>query len=63
MTDLEEIPDDDAIPLGEPDYWTEDDQYPLRDWQEAVTQDYTRMGYWQWVDVQRAIADYPDLTS
>lgn len=58
MTDLEEIPDDDAIPLGEPDYWSEDTTYPLRDWQQAVAQDYTRMGYWQWVEIQKMLAEY-----
>jgi len=53
MTDLEEIPNDDTTPQLEPSYWSEDGQYPLKDWQHAVLEDCTRMGYWQWVEMQR----------
>lgn len=31
------------------DYWGEDPDYPVSDWQREVAQDYTRLGYWDWV--------------
>ena len=58
MTDLEEIPNDDETPPPQPPYWSEDAKYPLKDWQHAVLEDYTRMGYWQWVEMQRDLRGY-----
>lgn len=57
MTDLEEVPNDDTPSPAGNNYRAEDARYPLRDWQEAVAEDYTRMGYWQWVEVQQALRD------
>lgn len=58
MTDLEEVPNDDELPPSEPEFWSEDSEYPLADWQFAVAKDYTRMGYWQWVEVQKLLTKY-----
>ena len=33
----------------EGDYWSEDSDYPLRDWRHEVADDNTRLGYWEWV--------------
>lgn len=29
--------------------WGEHPEYPVRDWQWEVGEDYTRLGYWEWV--------------
>lgn len=39
------------------DYWTADPDYPLGDWQYAVSNDDTRLGYWEWRDHQKAKHD------
>lgn len=30
-------------------YWNHYPGMPLKDWQHDVVNDYTRMGYWEWV--------------
>lgn len=30
-------------------YWGEHPDYPVRDWQIEVMNDYTRNSYWEWV--------------
>lgn len=34
--------------LGD-DYWGEHPEHTLIEWQEEVTNDDTRLGYWEWV--------------
>ena len=38
---------------AEGDHWSEDPDYPLRDWRHEVADDNTRLGYWQWVRDRR----------
>jgi len=35
------------------DYWSSDPQFPVETWQWEVSEDATRMGYWDWVDYKR----------
>jgi len=30
--------------------WIEHRDHPIKDWKEAVANDSTRLGYWDWVD-------------
>ncbi len=30
-------------------YWGTHPKYPLHEWQYEVSEDYTRLGYWDWV--------------
>ena len=30
-------------------YWGEHPDYPAKVWEDAVSEGYTRQGYWQWV--------------
>lgn len=30
-------------------YWGEHPDYPYREWAAYVSEDYTRLGYWEWV--------------
>ncbi|SHX04885.1 Uncharacterised protein [Mycobacteroides abscessus subsp. abscessus] len=30
-------------------YWGSDETFPVTDWQEDVSNDDTRLGYWDWV--------------
>lgn len=39
------------------DFWGQDPDYPLEDWQSEVADDNTRLGYWDWVVVSREFAD------
>ena len=34
-------------------YWAEDPDYTVAAWQDEVGNDDTRLGYWDWVLVQR----------
>jgi hypothetical protein len=36
-----------------PDYWAEDADYPVSDWQYLVANGDTRAGYWDWVASER----------
>lgn len=42
--------------LGD-DFWGEDPDHPVADWQYEVANDDTRLGYWDWVRIQRTYAD------
>ena len=42
------------------DYWAEDVDYPVRDWQHEVAEDNTRQGYWDWVHSQHAANEEDD---
>ena len=33
--------------------WAEDPQFPVMDWKSEVSNDDTRLGYFDWVDEQR----------
>lgn len=35
------------------DVWASDPDYPVEDWRAEVTQDDTRLGYWDWVAHQK----------
>lgn len=39
------------------DHWIEDLPYPMSDWQSAVREDETRLGYWAWVEAQRDLTE------
>jgi hypothetical protein len=42
-------------------HWAEVPEYPVRDWQDAVAEGSTRLGYWDWVPaaiLERIIADW-----
>lgn len=39
------------------DIWASDDDYPVEDWQYEVSEDNTRLGYWEWVQHQRSMND------
>jgi hypothetical protein len=41
-----------AIPDGK-GHWDEDDDYSLEDWMYTILNDETRLGYWEWVAIQR----------
>lgn len=38
------------------DYWETDPTHPVEDWQFEVSNDDTRLGYWDWVINQRELA-------
>ena len=42
---------------GGRDTWDEDPNYPVADWQYDVSNDDTRLGYWEWVDAQLEYGD------
>lgn len=47
-------PDVVVVLSAQPDrYWGEDTRYPVSDWQQEAANDYTRQGYWEWVQSQR----------
>ena len=47
-------PDAVVVLSAQPDrYWGSDDEFPVSDWQEEAANDYTRQGYWEWVETQR----------
>ncbi|MGX1201105.1 hypothetical protein [Marinobacter sp. MBR-105] len=50
-TDFDQHPE-----LGD-NFWGSDPQFPVADWQQEVANDDTRLGYWDWVQVQREQAD------
>ena len=33
-------------------YWGENERFPLQDWKLEVSENNTRLGYWDWVQVQ-----------
>jgi hypothetical protein len=33
-------------------YWNEHPQHPRHEWAYEVSEDYTRQGYWEWVDAR-----------
>ena len=35
------------------DVWTEDPKHDKQDWRYQVANDYTTLGYWEWVDSRR----------
>lgn len=37
-----EIPDNTSV-------WDDDPEYPIEDWRSEIINDYTRIGYWEWV--------------
>jgi len=37
--------------------WGDAADYPLGDWQYEVANGYTRLGYWDWVALQREMED------
>lgn len=39
--------------MNENDIWADDPDYPADDWKAEVSNDDTRLGYWQWVEAQR----------
>lgn len=39
------------------DYWGEDADFPVGDWQFEVANDDTRLGYWDWVLTHREHAE------
>lgn len=39
------------------DHWASDPDYPVGDWQFEVSNDDTRLGYWDWVANKRDLAD------
>lgn len=39
------------------DFWGEDAQFSVEEWQEEVSNDDTRLGYWDWVLCQREQAE------
>jgi hypothetical protein len=46
--------------------WKENDKFPVADWQRDVSEDNTRLGYWDWLlgklEIAAAIPpDLPDL--
>lgn len=42
---------------NEIDWWSEDSDYPVADWQHEVAEDNTRLGYWDWVEVTREMVE------
>ncbi len=38
-------------------FWGSDEKFPVSDWQAEVANDDTRLGYWDWVLVQRDLAE------
>ena len=36
--------------MNPPSHWDEDEKYPVKDWQYEVANDYTRIGYLEWVE-------------
>lgn len=39
------------------DFWGSDPDHPVEDWQAEASEDNTRLGYWDWVLVQRDLED------
>jgi hypothetical protein len=37
------------------DYWADDPQHPVAEWQIEVADGDTRQGYWAWVAVRRLL--------
>lgn len=37
----------------EADYWGQDDEHSVSDWQAEISDNETRLGYWDWVEAQR----------
>lgn len=48
------MPADDTIDMGQ-SVWDVDPEYPLESWKFNVLNDFTRLGYWDWVDMKREI--------
>lgn len=38
------------------DYWSSDEEFPVREWQREVSTDDTRLGYWAWVAEMKEMA-------
>jgi hypothetical protein len=38
-------------------YWAEDPDWPVQDWQAEVSNDDTRLGYWPWVENMKTLED------
>lgn len=36
--------------VGVPGHWDEDLTYKVEEWKQAVADDVTRLGYWDWVE-------------
>ncbi len=43
--------------MNDIDYWGEDPEFPVADWQYEVSNGDTRMGYWEWVADHRRAAE------
>jgi hypothetical protein len=49
---------------SELDPWREEDaDWPLCDWQDDVRNNYTRLGYWDWVEHNKESSDSGDDAS
>ena len=44
------VSDEDTIDLS---YWDDDPEYPVEDWKYEVSNDSTRLGYWEWVSASK----------
>ena len=40
-----------------PNHWLSDPRFPVEDWKSEVINDETRLGYAQWVELMRDLAD------
>ena len=38
-------------------YWEDNEEYPVSDWQYEVSCGYTRSGYHDWIELQKEIED------
>lgn len=36
-------------------WWDVDSEFPLEDWKYEVVNNDTRLGYWDWVQIQRTL--------
>ena len=43
--------------MGSRSNWDEDDEFPVEEWRYEVNNDDTRLGYWDWVDIQRTLKE------
>jgi hypothetical protein len=49
--------DDHGDEVKDHDLWGEDKSYPRADWRYEVGNEDTNLGYWEWVEHQKEIAD------
>lgn len=42
--------------MGKCDRWDTDDEFTIEDWKYEVSNDDTRLGYWDWVEIQRELS-------